>query len=96
MRVRIFFDTPLDADARVRMQLAIAGLAKSSRMRWIEGGRGVLVIGEAMSRERVGEALQEQDLQPTHIESSLDEDENAEADDVEVTSTKERLRAIGR
>jgi hypothetical protein len=96
MRIDIAFDLPLSAEQRTSLHLAIAGLAKSTRLRLHADGRGARVIGEAMSRERVSEALEEVGLVPVHIDSSLDDDENAEADDVEVTSTKERVRPIGR
>lgn len=96
MRLDITFDEPLNGDDRISLHIAIAGLAKSTRLRMHKDGRGVRVIGEAMSRERVAEALADVGLLQAHIDSSLDDDENAEADDVEVTTTKERVRPIGR
>lgn len=96
MTLYVGFDHLLTRDEEVRLQLAVAALAKSKRLRIIEGGHAARILGEAMSITRVRDALAEVELYPTRIESSLDDDEDAEADDTEQTSTKERVRAIGR
>jgi hypothetical protein len=96
MRLEIDFDHPLGEEERLDAQLAIAALAKSKKMHHVRGDYGITVLGEAMSIERVREALAEMNLNPRRIESTLDDAENAEADDLETTSAKERVRAIGR
>lgn len=98
MRLDIEFDRPLAGDERTRFLLAVAALAKSRGVRWIDGGHVAVVIGEAMGRELVTEVLRAESLPLREIRSSLNEDEDGEADDHDGDGDAklERLRPIGR
>ena len=98
MRLEIEFPKPLDSEQRTRFLLAIAALAKSRSVRWIQGGHAAEVMGEAMGRERVGEALRVAEIPVRAIHSSLtaEEDEQADDQDGDDGSGRERLRPIGR
>lgn len=98
MRITVAFDQPLDHEQRTVFLLTIAQLAKSRRVRWIEGGRAADIIGTAMGRERVEGVLRDAELPVVSVESTLSDDENAaveEAPDA-ASSRQERLRPIGR
>ena len=98
MRLDIDFATPLTRDERIEFLLAIACLAKSRSVRWAQGGFGAVVLGEAMGRDRVADALRATGLPVAEIRSSLSEEEDEQADDGdgEGGPKRERLRPIGR
>jgi len=93
MRLTLEFDRPLNADARLRLRLALGCLVKVQRLRILRGDRTVLVDGEALARGMVLEALKDLDLTPNGVNTSLEEAADAEADE---TARRERVRAIGR
>ncbi len=96
MRIDVDFPKPLTAEDRTAAQLAIATLAKSERIVFSANGYSAVVYGIGMSIERVRESFDEMGVAVEQIHSSLNDEENAEADDVESGSTKERFRPIGR
>jgi len=98
MRLDVEFQRPLRGGERSSFLLVIAALAKSRSVRWIDGGHVAVVLGEAMGRERVAELLRAEDLPLMEIRSSLNEDEDDEADDHDGDggALNERLRPIGR
>ena len=97
MRVDFDFPRPLDKAGRVTVLLALAGLAKSHGVRFARGDHSAVVLGEGMSVRRVREVLAEQGVAVEAVRSSLDDEEDARADDVLVDPAQpERVRAIGR
>ncbi len=99
MRIDIDFNTPLTEDQHLALLLAIAELPKSQRLWVVDGGRGVIMMGEAMSSARIRAALEQAELSPISIISSLNEDEDAMVDEIDPLGTaipQERLRPIGR
>jgi hypothetical protein len=93
MRLDLEFPRPLVRADKVRVLLAAATLAKCQRVRFARGDYAAVVIGEALSMRRLGEALAEQGLAEVSMRSSLDEDEDQRADD---PVGGENVRAIGR
>ncbi|MDA3963594.1 MAG: hypothetical protein PF961_22640 [Planctomycetota bacterium] len=98
MRIDVGFERPLNREQKVVFLLTIAGLAKSRSVRWTQGGHGAVIMGIAMGRERVAEALATTDLPVDSIHSSLSEEEDEQADDALGAAGKgrERVRPIGR
>ncbi len=99
MRLDLDFSKPLKQEQRLSLKLALAALAKSKRVSLVDGGRGAIVIGEAMSCSRVRQALAEMDLGVEAIRSSLNEDEDAVVDETQSLAAgnpSERLKPIGR
>jgi len=98
MRIEVDFARPLPRETRTRLLIAVAGLAKSSRIRFDVGGHRAIVIGEAMSGERLAEALRDEDIAFERISSSLDDDEARRVDELEDPDGegRERVRPVGR
>jgi len=98
MRISVDFGRPLDSEQRTVFLLTVAQLAKSRRVRWVQGGHAAEIIGEAMGRERVERVLCEAELPVVRVESTLSADENASVEEAPdaATSQRERLRPIGR
>lgn len=96
MRLDVRFDRPLDDEERIRFLLAIACLAKSRAVRWRDGG--AVIVGEAMGRERVAEALAQAAIPVADLTSSLVDDERDRGDVslVAEATTRERVRPMGR
>ncbi len=96
MRLEVDFTRPLSAAEKIRLSLAVAALAKSDRVRFTRGDRAVLVIGEALSAQRLAEVLGEEGFAVESIRSSLVESEDRQADDLPGLGGKERVRPLGR
>ena len=98
MRIDVDFKTPLTAEQRLSLTIEIACLAKSERLRIINGNFRAVIMGAAMSKETVANVLAEADLPVEKIMSSLSDDENAEADEHpdDLATAKESWRPIGR
>jgi hypothetical protein len=97
MRIDIGFPKPLDREGRIRLLLALAPLAKSARVRVVEGGWAAIVRGEALGLAKVREALDEQGLAVDRMATSLPEDEDQSVDEViPVVGRGERYRPLGR
>lgn len=94
MRLVVTFARPLDRDARTRLMLATAALAKTSRVRLRRNGYEAEVFGEAVGSGRLREALAAEGLVPERIDTSLDQAADQAADDI--GDGQERVRAIGR
>jgi hypothetical protein len=97
MKMTVIFNQPLDAEYVIRARLAAASLAKCNRMFFNDDKSELYLSGEALSIERIHEALKEQKLSVKQVLSTLNEEENEAADDViEDGVKKERVRPIGR
>jgi hypothetical protein len=96
MRIEVSFEQPLDGSQRLACSIAIAGLAKSQRLRFASGDSAVWIYGEAMSGTRVREVLLEHGLPLRAVHSSLDDEIEHELDDLDEGTTRERMRPIGR
>ena len=97
MRLDVDFTRPLNKQDKLRLLLAVATLAKSRRVRFVRGDHAAVVMGEGLSERRLREVLNEHGFTPESVRTSLDQDEDARADDPpEDPSQKERVRAIGR
>lgn len=95
MLLDLAFDRPLTKDAKTRLLLAVAALAKVRSVRFVRGDHGAIIFGEALGRQTVLEALAAEDVVPTSVTTSLDEVADAVADE-QPDRMKERVRAIGR
>lgn len=93
MRLTVVLARPLDQETRLRIQLATAALAKTTRVVARRGAHEATVFGEAMSRDGLLAALRAEGVEPERIETTLDEEADAQADD---RGGGERVRAIGR
>ena len=98
MRIDIDFKKPLSKEERQLLTIEVASLAKSERLRVINGNYRAVIMGAAMSKEAISSVLEEAGLPVEKITSSLSDDENAEADEHpdDLGSAKESLRPIGR
>ena len=98
MRIDIEFAHALTADEKTNMLLAVASLAKSSRVFVGSDRRHAVVMGNAIGRERVKEVLSEFDVPWNKVVSSLNEEEEQQVDETLASAKqgKERLRPIGR
>lgn len=97
MRLDIDFPRPLDKAGRLTVLVALAGLAKSQGVRFARGDHSAVLLGEGLSARRVREVLGEHGIAVEAVRSSLDEEEDARADDVLANPDQpERVRAIGR
>jgi hypothetical protein len=97
MRLDIDVPRPLDKAGRVAVLVALAGLAKSQRVRFTRGDHGAVLLGEGLSIRRVREVLAELGVVVEAVRSSLDDEEDARADDLLANPDQpERVRAIGR
>ena len=98
VRIDLEFSHPLGRDSRMDLRLAVADLAKAERIYFGRSGFSAVIMGEAMSRDRVIAKLNEFGLHPDKVISSLSEDEDAIADEEANAHKqgKERYKAIGR
>jgi hypothetical protein len=97
MRVDVDFAEPLKKEQKAQFLLAVSSLAKTRKVRFVRGDRGVAVLGEAISERCLTAAIQEFGFQPERVRTSLDPDEDIRADDPpEVLNGPEQVRAIGR
>ena len=95
MRLDLYFPRPLTREERTRCLIVVAGLSKSRRLRWVDGGYGAVISGTAMRKDRVRELLDEAEIPLERITSSLSDDEDAVADEV-AKDGRERFRPMGR
>lgn len=93
MRLTVILARPLDEETRIRASLAAAALAKTTRIQARRGSYQIEVFGEAMSRDSLRDALRAEGVEAERIDTTLDEAEDALADD---HGRAERVRAIGR
>ncbi len=95
MHLDLTFDRPLNQDAKTRLLLAVAALAKARTVRFVRGDHGAMIFGEALGRQTMLEALAAEGVVPVTVTTSLDETADAIADE-QPDAMKERVRAIGR
>ena len=96
VRIDIEFPYPLGKETRTDFLLAIGDLAKAERVYFGRSGFNAVVMGEAMSREKVIAKLREYGLQPESVVSSLSEEEDSVADEKPSAGRTERYKPIGR
>jgi hypothetical protein len=97
MRVDVDFADPLGKQQKTQLLLAVSSLAKTRKVRFIRGDRGVAVLGESISERCIAAALKEFGFNPERVYTSLDPDEDLRADDPpEIMNGPEQVRAIGR
>lgn len=96
MRVQIEFTQPLSREQRTDVLVAMAGLAKSERIRFAKDGYQAEIFGEAMSCDHVRKALQTVGIAVSTARSSLIDEEDSAVDEPDVSSATERFRPIGR
>ena len=98
MRIEVDFPKPIQGEHKTGFLLALAVLPKTARVRFVDGGRRALVMGEALGLDRVRSALEDEGVSISALRTSLPEYEDLRADDVsdDHPARKERLRPIGR
>lgn len=98
MRLHIEFPQPLNKAQRTSLLLALAALPKAARVRFIDGGHGAVVMGEALGVDRVRSALLAEGVVAGIIHTSLSQEDDSKAEDMpeDTTDGEERLRPIGR
>ncbi|TVR46999.1 MAG: hypothetical protein EA402_01895 [Planctomycetota bacterium] len=98
MRMDVDFPRPLSREQRTAMLLALAALPKTSRVKLVRGGHGIVIMGEALGLDRVRSALEDEGLVIEAIRTSLAAEEDLLVDEVSDAhpAGKERLRPIGR
>jgi hypothetical protein len=92
MRIDIGFAQGLDADGRVRLQLALGVLPQVHRIAISPNGSFVTVYAGEMALVRIREVLAEAGLVPARVGSGLTPEADAELQPPE----GERVRPIGR
>ena len=98
MRIDVEFERSLSLEEKNDMLLAVASLAKASRVFVGSDRRHAVIMGNALGRERVKEVLSEYEVPWVKVLSSLTEEEEEQADETLASAKqgKERLRPIGR
>jgi len=96
MRLDIVFPRPLSRADRLAVLLAVAGLAKSDRVRFVRGDWQAVITGEGLAIASVRDALAEAGLAVESIATSLDEGEDRLLDDRADVAGPERVRPLGR
>lgn len=99
VRIDLEFAHPLGHESRMDLLLAMADMAKAERVYFGRSGFNAVVMGEAMSRDRVVARLKEFGLHPDVVETSLSDEEEGQADEaspVDAGRSAERFKAIGR
>ena len=69
MRIEVDFPKPIQGEHKTGFLLALAVLPKTARVRFVDGGRRALVMGEALGLDRVRSALEDEGvpIRPAHL-----------------------------
>ncbi len=96
MRLELTFARPLSLEQQRRCLMALAGLAGSRRLRFLQGGFRAELLGEALDAGSVRQLLAEEKLPVEALDDGATPPEAASTEAASRDAGKERFRPLGR